>query len=262
MEKNFLTSSPDFRCKKPVVILSLVALGAYILYCISCCFSYNMDHILVFRLPSLLDTLFLLIALASYVLLVLSVLRFHGKPYTSILYTVIYASFILSGAWDLGNFIYLNVIQFGQSLLGYYILRELIFTLIPIASFAVALIGALKGFSNKVLVIVPFVFIFLFDLYSIISMFLNIITNNHSILLYYNCPALVMRIAKSLLHIALFLFALLNKLPPLLRGKEADRITRNLPPEQALALLQEKFELGILTEEEYKRQRAEIIDKL
>jgi len=262
MEKNFLTSSPDFRCKKPVVILSLVALGAYILYCISCCFSYNMDHILVFRLPSLLDTLFLLIALASYVLLVLSVLRFHGKPYTPILYTVIYASFILSGAWNLGNFIYLNVIQFGQSLLGYYILRELIIAVIRIASIVIALLGALKGFSNKILVILPFVFLFLFDLYFVTNYARSIIANSHTVMLYYNFSALVKYIAEILLHIALFLFALLNKLPPLLRGKEADRITRNLPPEQALALLQEKFELGILTEEEYKRQRAEIIDKL
>ena len=266
MEK-MLTNTPAFRCKTPVAVLSLAALGVYILYCISCCFSYSYigatlgGYTLVFRLPTLLETFPLLIALASYILLVLCVFRLNRKPYAPVLYTVIYACIILSGAWNLGNYIYVNVVMIKQPLLSYYILRELVFALICLALFAVALLGTLKGFSNKALVIVPFVFIFLFDLYSVTSSVLNIITNYHTTTLYYFRP-LMEHIAESLSHIALFLFALLNKLPPLLRGKEADRITRNLPPEQALALLQEKLELGILTEEEYQRQRAEIIARL
>lgn len=53
-----------------------------------------------------------------------------------------------------------------------------------------------------------------------------------------------------------------NKIPAIIYETPEKKNTEIRSPEQALKLLKEKFELGMITEEEYQEQRAEIISKL
>ena len=44
--------------------------------------------------------------------------------------------------------------------------------------------------------------------------------------------------------------------------EEEKKNAKKMDPEQALIILKDKFELGMITEEEYQTQRAKIISKL
>ena len=69
-------------------------------------------------------------------------------------------------------------------------------------------------------------------------------------------------IASILLYMALLLFGLKNKIPSFISRKTKKIGIEKTNPEQALKLLKNKFELDMITEEEYQAQRAEIISKL
>ena len=66
------------------------------------------------------------------------------------------------------------------------------------------------------------------------------------------------------LYVSLLLFGLKNRIPAIIsvspekEKKNAEKMT----PEQSLRLLKEKLDLGMITEEEYKAQRTEIINNL
>ena len=66
-------------------------------------------------------------------------------------------------------------------------------------------------------------------------------------------------LGKIALYIALLLFGLNNKIPAILSPSSETEITN---PEQALELLKDKLDLNMITKEEYKTKRAEIISKL
>ena len=68
-------------------------------------------------------------------------------------------------------------------------------------------------------------------------------------------------IGTAALYIALLLFGLNNRIPALVYlspKKKKEKMT----PEQSLRLLKDKLDFGMITEEEYQAQRAEIISKL
>ena len=66
------------------------------------------------------------------------------------------------------------------------------------------------------------------------------------------------------LYIALLLFGLKNRIPAIVSTspEKEKKKAENLTPEQDLRLLKDKLDLGMITEEEYKAQRADIISKL
>lgn len=71
-------------------------------------------------------------------------------------------------------------------------------------------------------------------------------------------------IGETLLYVALLLFGLNNKIPAFLLlapEKEKSRF-KKMNSTQALKFLKEKFEFGLISEEEYQAQRTEIIGKL
>ena len=63
-------------------------------------------------------------------------------------------------------------------------------------------------------------------------------------------------IGSSALYVALLIFASKNNIP------SVEVNTEKMNPEQELKLLQCKYDLNIITEEEYQAQRAKIISKL
>jgi hypothetical protein len=71
-------------------------------------------------------------------------------------------------------------------------------------------------------------------------------------------------IGTAALYIALLLFGLNNRIPALvsLSPEKERQKTEKMTPEQSLRFLKDKLDLGMITEEEYQTQRAEIISKL
>ena len=126
--------------------------------------------------------------------------------------------------------------------------------------FVISTIGALKGFSNNILVIVALsvgVLVKIVNLFDFLPEIINYFIIYDNPLYVFEKIATIL--GEGVLYFALLLFVLRNKVPDfitILRGE------RKPSPEQELKLLKEKFEFGILTEEEYQAQRAEIISKL
>ena len=65
-------------------------------------------------------------------------------------------------------------------------------------------------------------------------------------------------------YIALLLFALKNRIPAIISAspEKEKKNAEKMNPEQALRVLKDKLDFGMITEEEYQAQRAEIISKL
>ena len=74
------------------------------------------------------------------------------------------------------------------------------------------------------------------------------------------CGNIMGVISAATFNVALLLFGLKNRIPSIL-SPYPQKIEK-MNPEQMLRLLKDKFDLGIITEEEYQAQRAEIISKL
>ena len=61
-------------------------------------------------------------------------------------------------------------------------------------------------------------------------------------------------------YLSLFLFAINNRIPTIMIASPERE--KKMSPEQSLQLLKDKLDFGMITEEEYQAQRAEIISKL
>lgn len=121
-------------------------------------------------------------------------------------------------------------------------------------AFVVMVIGALKGLENKKLIWIPSIIVLLVKL----VVFVYRLSYGYAIVeILYIFLNLISSIA---ICLAFLLFGLKNRIPRLIVKKEKVKAEETL--EDELMLLQEKFELGMLTEEEYKEKRAEIISKL
>lgn len=128
------------------------------------------------------------------------------------------------------------------------------FILIFIFAFAFGIMafGALKGFENKKLILIPTIVVIIIELLTLIEA----ISYAYDFISF--CSDLLGVVASISMTLALFVFGFKNNIPALIAKKERkDRTT-----EKELNLLKEKLDLGIITEEEYKEKRAEIIGKL
>ena len=70
----------------------------------------------------------------------------------------------------------------------------------------------------------------------------------------------ILSVGNIIFYVSLGIFALKAKIPALIVRK--DRELKGLSAEQALYLIKEKLENGLITEDEYARKRAKIINKL
>ena len=126
--------------------------------------------------------------------------------------------------------------------------------------FILAIICALKGFNNKYLIIILLslsLLCLVFDMsgarnymrfFGVSFCFFNVFS-------YY--------IGQILLCVAFLLFGAKNRIKPILKPKKAENIKINTQNTgKALKELKNMLDFGMITEEEYQAQRAEIIKKL
>ena len=230
------TNQPKLNCKNIIAILSSIHLIFSITSFVTVIrdlmtFGYIMTGAFFRNLSSFVST----------VLLVVFIFAFPKKPKTAILVPLIFAFLALSPLVDFFEHIVRNnEIRFSDLLLP--IIREIAMIL--------AIISALKGLSNKIFIIIPLIIEFVHTFFTI-----------------------GIGVSQIAFFVALLLFGLKYQIPTiwvlLSETKENNRKEKirklqvdKLTPEQALNLLKEKLNLGIITEEEYQSQRSEIISKL
>lgn len=218
----------------PVMILSWIALSFSV---ISCILYFTMDdyYDAVFNL---IRTIFFI---PPYILLVVYMLKFHDKLKYPVMVPIIFGLIVL---YSLISFI----LPLGFRSRGFL---KLIFVI----SCIVAVINILKGMQNKIYVIVAMSLGLLSEAFNleIIGWYIR-----ERMMFPYVCEAL----GAICLYVALLLFAIKHKLPSIIISKPKNNYVDKSSPEQSLKLLKDKLELGVITEEEYQVQRADIISKL
>lgn len=257
-----MDKQPASRFKTPIIILALVALVftvlSYITYFVNYVWEYNDGNSfyeLTVRFPGIFDWISFFISIAPCVLLVIYILKFHNELKATVLVPVIFGLIAFAPLYSL---IEILISGFGI----YY--RDFIFTVTFTVAFVLATIDALKGFSKKAFLISAIVVGLLLAFWTIIELFLSIeLYLEEGLYLYlFTLPANIL--GTIALYISLLLFGLKNRIPVILSvysGTEKKN-AKKMPPEQALRLLKEKLDFGMITEEEYRVQRAEIIDQL
>ena len=141
---------------------------------------------------------------------------------------------------------------------------DIIFYLAIAISFGLATYSSLKRFNKKIFLIIATSIGLLIEALSIIDYlksFRWFLENE----LYLYLFTWIIGIAGTIaLYIALLLFGLKNRIPAIVSTspEKEKKKAENLTPEQALRMLKDKLNFGMITEEEYQAQRADIISKL
>ncbi len=270
MENTITKNSRTLNCNSLIKSLSIIALICTVLSCAGYFFYYPSYELAV--RPSyfwdLEDILSFILGLAPVVLLVIYLFKFHSKLKATVLIPIIFSIFVLCAIDDV---LYLSLhMDISTVYFTYYIsfLPYGINCILPMAGLVcsiLAVISALKGFNKKIFIIISMSLLLLCETLISFEIFIYDIEAliEHSLYLYILTTPLH-SIGRISLYITLLLFGLKSKIPAILsvspeKGKaKADKMN----PEQALKNLKDKLDLGIITEEKYQAQRAEIISKL
>lgn len=260
METSFFESKRKLQANKPITILTIVSLILTVI-CSLDCFTYytsGSDDLWELKFSfgyGILDTIFsllsYLISIAPVIVFAIYIFKFYKQFKSDVAIPI---SLGLIGFNPIYYFIRNVILGYGFSSI-----LDILVDLIIIVSFVLATISALKGFSKKVYIIIAVACGVLSKFVSLTS-FIGCISHyiNDGLYLYlFTWPLAI--IGSVALYIALLLFCLNNKMPVAIKK---EKNTEKMTPEQSLRYLKEKLELGLITEEEYQAQRAEIISKL
>ena len=259
MNETTLNKQRVLNCKTPIVVLALIALVCAILAFIQSFTAYgytftNGHYVakLFFYFPPFLRLISALLTLAPYILLILYVFNvikgFKSAIIVPIIFACIAVGHLFSLTTTLGN---------KDNFLTH------VLNLITAISFALATISALNGLSNKIFIIISSALQLIMRVISLIGLIVFPYAMERYVerdMTLYLITHLASIIAPIFLNVALLLFGLKNNIPVILRKEKAN--AEQITPEQALKLLKEKLDLGMITEEEYQAQRADIISKL
>lgn len=171
-----------------------------------------------------------------------------------------------------------SYIMTSTSYLGYLYYAGIRFREIPnlllSVLFVLSTISALKGLSKKIFAIIALSVGLLLKVINLVSFVLGIgiyVESGRYLYLLTNPAGIV---AEGALYLILLIFVLNNEIPSVMSyiddivnsvkshiGNISNK-EKKITPEQELRALNDKLELGMITEEEYQSQRSEIISKL
>lgn len=246
-------NSNAMRCKAPILILVIAALACAFLGSLTYFVYYDWNYggyELAFRSPEPLQLFSLLLNTAPYILLFLQVIAFHRTGKTPILIAIALGLMAFSAL-----FYYVYYIIYDYYFTWADFAQQILLDLSLVTVLVLAMISAFKGFSNKVLLIIAVAHGVLLELSNLAGYMESFSWYFEEGMLLYPFTNLMNILGILALYAAIALYGMAN-------GRSAEPKAAEPTPEQALALLKEKLELGTLTEEEYQAQRAEIISKL
>ena len=249
-----------FKFKIPILILTVVALVSEFINSIEQFVFFNSDDGYHFYFPGILNIISILLSISPLVLFLLFVIKFHKDFIGKFFIVGVFAIPIFNiGLSTINTFFnYKDIADLGEiaRMIAGDFVRSLIFTIIPCM---LMIIWALFGFGKKIL---PLVYVGIIVTASIgyfrPSFYSNIIDSRY-LFVFFNFMSFFSSFA---FPIALLLFVLGNKFVPIINFTKKEKRIEDLTPEKALNLLNEKKELGVISEEEYQAKRIEIIEKL
>lgn len=232
--------------------LAIIALLCTALSCITYFVYYVWDYTddydfykLTVECPAFNDLLSLFLCISPSVLLVAYILRFYDRFRATIIVPIIFGLVATMSLCDLIKYRYDAPLR----------------CLLLLLTFVLATISALKGFPNKVYLIIAIVvglfveFTFLIDyfldikMYVADGMYLYLVTRPLSVA------------GTTTFYSALLLLCSKNKIPAVINNDKKKKDGEN-NPELELKMLKERFDSRMITEEEYQTKRAEIIGNL
>ena len=134
------------------------------------------------------------------------------------------------------------------SILYYFDYNRVVFVTYALAAvlFCIASVSVLKGLRQKHFVILAIGIAVLFEILSCLRYVL------------YSGQSIIEHIGNIAFYISLLIFSLKNTFPYYISNFG----NKNMSIEQELQILNDKLEMGIITNEEYQKQRVDIIDRL
>lgn len=236
--------------KNAIIALSLASLIFIIL-------SYILSFIGIGRYVSFIGLFLMLLDIAPSALISVYLLKFYNKYKGDVIVPIIF------------GLIALTPLYHSATRAIYHTGIALILDLLIIIAFILATISASKGFSQKKFLILALTIGLIIESIFFIQTTLTIFVRNaiyqlfiDQFFLTYILWNICSSLAKVCLYIALLLFGLNNKFPTTIKFNTRKKENETTDPEQALKILKNEFELNMITEEEYKIKRAEIISKL
>lgn len=263
-----LSKQPQaLRCKSSIVSLAVISLVCTVVSCIAFFVIENLIYYSIdtgfLTLNTLIDNGFFVsyvLSIVAICLLIKYIFKHDRTDKSTFRIPVIFGLATLSAICDLiiitsfYPFRYIFCRFFPENIIVMYS------SIIVAIAFAFATIGACNGFRNKLFLIIPIVTAIIATLFPTCVDMFNLYQYELSWSdfglegLTYLFATLILALGSIAFYVALLLLGLKNELPSALKGKDN--------PENELKLLNEKLKLGIITEEEYQAQRADIISRL
>ena len=244
---------------KSSFLIKSLSIIAFICTALSCCsyfFYYDSEKIngewvyeLTYSFPSFGSLIALLLTIIPMWLFLVYIFKFYSKLKGTILVPIILGLF----SFDI----------IFESAFSYIYWGRLISFIIKIPVFILCILGiisALKGLKRKISIIVVMVLSLLTQALNLISFiqYVNYYIEDERYL--YLLVEPLRLVGFSCFYIAFLLFSIRNRIPLILANKK--KTTGTINPERELKVLKDKFELGMITEEEYNNERAYIVSKL
>lgn len=231
---NSIDKNENLKWGLAIKILSVVSLGFLALYYFILIGVYKVSAIYLITYD-----ISVLIELAIYILFAIYVFVFYNKQKGAILFPIVFG---LIAFYNLYGFIY-NALNSPYAI-GYYLPTAII----AVAYILVTIIS-LKGFPSIKITVILILLGICADVFAFLLMpgiFENILCT----------------ISRIVLYVALLLLVLKCQIPAIISTPIKNNHSNTISTQQALKSLQDKFISGTITEEEYKKQRADIISKL
>ncbi len=251
-----LNFKPTYKCRFPIIFFAWLALFFRFFHS-SVYFVSFWDNEPHFSFPSGMSIFYWFVYLSMYALLAIYVTWFHKTGKAAFVLQILfflYATISLFSAIENINY---GIEGDYFSDVIYYILFDITIS----ALFTVLALSSFKGYFNKVITILIFSVIVIDILVAIVNTIRSIEWYNT----FYLFGDIVFILAYTFFGLSLFLFCMTNKIRPIVApsaqsNQPAD--FNSLPPEQALVVLNNSFQSGQVSFEQYKATREEILKKL
>ncbi len=262
-QKLIINSTMDnVKLKKPITILSFIAV-----VCTIITFSLNLVNFdtnipVEFNFSSIIYLIRTILSMGAALILFLFITKFHKQNNTTILYPIV--SSLIALDYFLMFIQLFFAISLNYTVDTLTIVLYVIVYLPAIIAFILLTINALQGLTKKVFTIIACSLGLTFNLFGIISFCSNLKLYLQSDSYTGIFANLFLILGAMMLYISLLLFGLKNTLPCIVKPKIKDDKTliESISSEEELLMLQEKFNQGLISTEEYTRQRTDIINKI
>lgn len=275
MNQIVFTEERKLKCRIPIVVLSVISLICTVLGCATYFISHGYFRIdgsyeseLITKFPSADGIFSMVCSLIVAILLVLYILKLYKSSKSAFIVPLCLLTMAIRKitAFIKNISYYKDNTVFDRESVNMLLIRNNVFTVIILGTAILSIIGLFKAFSNRPFIIAAAITEIIdksLQLFGIFSMYISGVINSNfsdTILLL----DIISYIGSITLFVALLLFILKSPIPALTAKANQKEIVNaeGINTEQELRTLNNRRNAGLITEEEYMAQRAEIISRL